>query len=316
MLYKRSKTPISDNPISDDLYYKFSDQKLYTDDTCTTGYTLSEGWSYTISGAGDSINGDLYCIAAVAHSNTDSDIIPHSEWVGPTLYVKNGEPTVTLSIENDFDSIPCDYDGKPSYSDTDWETKTSHTIKVLEGQVQQQFSVIADSSDKQIPSTGYAVVYKPDDLNYYVVDTTDPFTAHITGLTTDSANVLYTLYKNGIAIDEARFTATKLKAGAPGDPAVDYDILFSSGTIKVPKTGDKNPRTINVNFKKTVGQAEPEDFLGRYKVFIDNKETYSNSTNVSSITLATHDVKSGELDISSAKSNVTVELFANYNADS
>ena len=163
-------------------------------------------------------------------------------------------------------------------------------------------------------------MYKSDDSITYVVDTTDKtlssFTAHITGLTADSANVLYTLYKNGNKIDEARFAATKLKAGAPGDPAVDYDILFSSGTIKVPKTGDKNPRTINVNFKKTVGQAEPEDFLGRYKVFIDNKETYSNSTNVSSITLATHDVKSGELDISSAKSNVTVELFANYNADS
>ena len=163
-------------------------------------------------------------------------------------------------------------------------------------------------------------MYKSDDSITYVVDTTDKtlssFTAHITGLTADSANVLYTLYKNGNKIDEARFAATKLKAGAPGEPAVDYNILFSSGTIKVPKTGDKTPRAINVNFKKTVGQAEPEDFLGRYKVFIDNKETYSNSTNVSSITLATHDVKSGELDISSAKSNVTVELFANYNADS
>ena len=90
ILYKRSKTPISDNPISDDLYYKFSDQKLYTDDTCTTDYTLPEGWSYTISGAGDSSNGDLYCIAAVANSNTDSDSIPASEWAGPTLYVENG----------------------------------------------------------------------------------------------------------------------------------------------------------------------------------------------------------------------------------
>ena len=157
------------------------------------------------------------------------------------------------------------------------------------------------------------MVYKPDDLNYYVVDTTDPilliFTAHIEGLTADSANVLYTLYKNGIAIDEARFTATKLKAGAPGDPAVDYDILFSSGTIKVSKTGDKTPRTINVNFKKTVGQAEPEDFSGKYKVFIDNKEKYSNSDDVSSITLATHDAEYGELDVSSAKNSVIVELY-------
>ena len=74
----------------DDLYYKFSNQKLYTDDTCTTDYTLPEGWYYTISSTGDSSNGDLYCIAAVAHSNTDSYNIPHSAWVGPTLYVENG----------------------------------------------------------------------------------------------------------------------------------------------------------------------------------------------------------------------------------
>lgn len=90
MLYKRSKTSLSDNPISSGLYYKFSDQKLYTDDTCTTEYTLPEGWSYTSSGTGDSSNGDLYCIAAVAHSNTDFDSISASEWVGPTSYVENG----------------------------------------------------------------------------------------------------------------------------------------------------------------------------------------------------------------------------------
>lgn len=90
MLYKRSKTSISGKQIDIDLYYKFSNQKLYTDDTCTTEYTLPTGWSYTISGTGDSSNGDLYCIAAVAHSNTESDKILLNEWVGPTLYVENG----------------------------------------------------------------------------------------------------------------------------------------------------------------------------------------------------------------------------------
>lgn len=253
----------------------------------------------------------MYCIAAIASSNTDTDTIAVKEFGNPILYVKNGEPTVTLSIENDFDSIPCDYDGKPSYSDTDWKTKTSHTIKVLEGQAQQQFSVIADSSDKQIPSTGYAVVYKPDSSITYHADTTDKtlFTAYITGLTADSANVLYTLYKNGIAIDEARFMATKLKAGAPGDPAVDYDILFSSGTIKVSKTGDKNPRTINVNFKKTVGQAEPVDFSGTYKVFIDNGTEPISQGTASSIILATSGAADQQIDVSSAKSSVIVELY-------
>ena len=90
MLYKRSTASITGEQISDDLYYKFSDQKLYTDHTCTTDYTLPEGWYYTISGAGDSSKGDLYCIAAVAHSNTESVKIPLNEWAGPTLYVENG----------------------------------------------------------------------------------------------------------------------------------------------------------------------------------------------------------------------------------
>lgn len=90
MLYKRSKTSISGEQISDDLYYKFSDQKLYKNEGCTIDYDLPEGWSYTINGAGSSSNGDLYCIAAVAHSNTDSYNIQRSAWVGPTLYVENG----------------------------------------------------------------------------------------------------------------------------------------------------------------------------------------------------------------------------------
>ena len=164
-------------------------------------------------------------------------------------------------------------------------------------------------------------MYKPDDSittnNYYVIDTTIDtadasllsFTAHIEGLTADSANVLYTLYKNGDIIDEARFTATKLKAGAPGDPAVDYDILFSSGTIKVPKTGDKTPRTINVNFKKTVGQAEPVDFSGTYKVFIDNGTKPISQGTANSIVLATSGAASHQIDVSSAKSSVIVELY-------
>ena len=122
MLYKRSKTSLSNNPISDELYYKFSDQKLYTNADCTTEYTLPTGWSYTISGTGDSSNGDLYCIAAVAHSNTESDKILHSEWAGPTLYVENGadgkpgDSVYTISIDNDFDSVPADVNGKVSNS--------------------------------------------------------------------------------------------------------------------------------------------------------------------------------------------------------
>lgn len=156
-------------------------------------------------------------------------------------------------------------------------------------------------------------MYKSDDSITYVVDTTDltlsSFTAHITGLTADSANVLYTLYKNGNKIDEARFAATKLKAGTPGEPAVDYDILFSSSTVKVSKTGNKTPNTINVSFKKTVGQAEPVDFSGKYKVFIDNGTEPTSQGTASSIVLATSGAADQQIDVSSAKNSVIVELY-------
>ena len=156
-------------------------------------------------------------------------------------------------------------------------------------------------------------MYKSDDSITYVVDTTDKtlssFTAHITGLTADSANVLYTLYKNGNKIDEARFAATKLKAGAPGEPAIDYSVLFSSSTIKVSKTGNKTPNTINVSFKKTVGQAEPVDFSGKYKVFIDNGTESASQGTASSIVLATSGAADQQIDVSSAKNSVIVELY-------
>ena len=122
MLYKRSKTSISGKQIDIDLYYKFSDQKLYINDTCTTDYTLPEGWYYTISGTGDSSNGDLYCIAAVAHSNTESDKIPHSEWAGPTLYVENGadgQPGVYIKEVKQWYKLVAKTDNDPTKPTTD-----------------------------------------------------------------------------------------------------------------------------------------------------------------------------------------------------
>lgn len=126
MLYKRSKTSISGKQIDVDLYYKFSNQKLYINDTCTTDYTLPEGWYYTISGTGDSSNGDLYCIAAVANSNTDSDSIPASEWAGPTLYVENGADGPTPVSSTTYYIYSAD---TPDINDTKWETDPANLKK-------------------------------------------------------------------------------------------------------------------------------------------------------------------------------------------
>lgn len=163
MLYKRSETSISGKQIDIDLYYKFSDQKLYTNDTCTTEYTLPEDWYYTISDAGDSSKGDLYCIAAVAHSNTESDKILLNEWAGPTLCVENGadgkpgDSIYTISIDNDFDSIPADANGKVP-GGYQWQTETTHKVRVYYGKEAKDFTIVDQNGTA--PSTGLCLKYK------------------------------------------------------------------------------------------------------------------------------------------------------------
>ena len=112
MLYKRSNAgvPKVDWGDAKETVYTFSSKTLSV---------VPTDWEYTIADAGNASDGELYCIAAIASSNTDTDTIAVKEFGSPILYVKNGEPTVTLSIENDFDSVPCDSDGNPSYSELD-----------------------------------------------------------------------------------------------------------------------------------------------------------------------------------------------------
>ena len=223
MLYKRSKTSISGKQIDIDLYYKFSDQKLYINDTCTTDYTLPEGWYYTISGTGDSSNGDLYCIAAVAHSNTESDKIPHSEWAGPTLYVENGadgkpgDSVYTISIDNDFDSVPADVNGNVSSSYL-WETETTHKVRVYYGKEAQDFT-IADQNGTA-PSTGLCLKYK---LTNVALGNTPSVSSKVATVwindlsaDADTGNILYTLYVDGVETGiTGKFSATKIKSPAP-----------------------------------------------------------------------------------------------------
>ena len=97
---------------------------------------------------------------------------------------------------------------------------------------------------------------------------------------------------------------------ADGENAVDYRIIASSGTIKVSKTGNKDPQFITVDFKQINGSAAPAAFPGKYKVFIDNETKPVSEGEKSSIVLATSGATSPQIDISKAKSRVTVELYA------
>lgn len=98
MLYKRSSSAVSTVGISIPLYYKFSTQKLYTDSACTTEFTSSttggNGWSPIIP---DGTN-EIYVVVAVAYSNTDSDVIGTTEWVGPEKYTANGEHGLNSAV--------------------------------------------------------------------------------------------------------------------------------------------------------------------------------------------------------------------------
>ena len=257
MLYKRSKTSISGKQIDVDLYYKFSDQKLYTDDTCATEYTLPTGWSYTISGTGDSSNGDLYCIAAVAHSNTESDEILHSEWAGPTLYVENGtdgkpgDSVYTISIDNDFDSVPADVNGNVSNSYM-WESETKHNVRVYYGKEAQDFTVIDQSGTA--PSTGLCIKYE---LTNVTLGNTPSVsnkvaTAWINSLSTDTdtGNILYTLYVDGVETGiTGKFSATKIKSPAPT-----YTISIDNDFATIPTS------TVNAKiYRKTSQKFKPID---------------------------------------------------------
>ena len=132
------------------------------------------------------------------------------------------------------------------------------------------------------------------------------------GLSINTAGVITNKYKQlyiELYLDKQLWDRETIDVVADGENAVDYRIIASSGTIKVSKTGDKTPRTINVNFKKTVGQAEPEDFSGKYKVFIDNGTKPISQGSASSIVLATSGATDQQIDVSMAKSSVIVELY-------
>ena len=96
---------------------------------------------------------------------------------------------------------------------------------------------------------------------------------------------------------------------ADGENAVDYRIIASSGTIKVTKTGNKDPQFITVDFKQINGSATPAVFSGTYKVFIDNGTEPTSYGTADSIVLATSEAVSPQIDVSSAKSSVIVELY-------
>lgn len=84
-------------------------------------------------------------------------------WSEPAKFVENGadgkpgDSIYTISIDNDFDSVPADVNGNVS-SSYPWETETKHNVRVYYGKEAQDFTVVDQSGTA--PSTGLCLKYK------------------------------------------------------------------------------------------------------------------------------------------------------------
>ena len=127
-----------------------------------------------------------------------------------------------------------------------------------------------------------------------------------------TAGVITSKYKQlyiELYLDKQLWDRETIDVIADGENAVDYRIIASSGTIKVTKTGNKDPQFITVDFKQINGSATPAAFSGKYKVFIDNGTKSISQGTADSIVLATSGATDQQIDVSKAKSSVIVELY-------
>ena len=85
-LYRRSATPLTASGISQKLYYKFSERRLFTDSACTTPVMSVNEWTPVIPNG----TSPLYVTTAIAFSPTDTDDIEQGEWVAPAVMSENG----------------------------------------------------------------------------------------------------------------------------------------------------------------------------------------------------------------------------------
>ncbi len=89
-LYKRSSGNITAHGITNKLYYKFADGKLYNNSGATTEATQANLNYWSRSVPADDGN-PCYITQASALSNGDTDEIATSDWSTPVKYVKDGE---------------------------------------------------------------------------------------------------------------------------------------------------------------------------------------------------------------------------------
>ena len=277
------------------------------------------------------LNADQGSVTYTLYKGTDATPLDTVTFEAAKRYA--GANSLKVTIENDFDSIPCNSAGTP-VSTYDWLRKTTHGVQAYDGTNTVAFDLITSGTPS---SSGYVVKQILDGISSVTAHATDAeykpsikdsnnkytkYYANIpnaAALTTDVGTVTYELYKNGALVYSALFTATKMKQG---ENAVDPDVFVSTGSIKVAKNnGGRTPNLtsgLTVEFVQTVGQDAAEPINGAYyKVYADNTLiTYGTgndglrqlASTTNSFNLNTIESAADTYIMNTAVSNIIVEL--------
>lgn len=195
-----------------------------------------------------------------------------------------GDSVYTVSISNDFDSVPCNSDGSAKVG-YDWTTKTSHEIRVYFGVLQMNFKVASNTSGLKDDDT-LTLVYNVNNVDYVldsdVTSAVSTCTAHSTGFTEKTGitpgYVQYDLYLGKQQIATSKFEQSRAIAGTDGedgDDAVDFWIVPNINQIKKSKTGAVSPANIIFNFYQQLGSGTPIAYDGYYEYTVNGQSTVS-----------------------------------------
>lgn len=205
-----------------------------------------------------------------------------------------GANTVTAVLSNDDQWIACNSNYEPLSGAFNQATST---ITILEG-------------GKNVTSEWTITCTPTNASGSYDSET---YTYTVTGISNVSANIQFKCEKTGYTTIYKNFTLTKLKAGADGDPAVNYSI--TPNTLAISKTidGVHEPKEIIFEAHSTTGNNNPVPYEGRFEIYVNDSDTYTyqSSNNESSCKYTLLDkssVKSVKCILYPAGGNTTTKL--------
>lgn len=207
-----AKVYLNGEDISKDFNFSWA---LVTDSD-STGETLFSTATITINEI--FVNTTIYQCTAKVNKNTDTyktfkDLVLTKNF---TIF-KNlkGESIYKLVLQNDFDAIPCNAKGDPTYSADEWKDQTTHIVTAYKGVEPISFKVTSKKEDLKedstftIVQTATSVAVKNINISTELVSI---YTDYITEIAQPKGTVQYDLYKGITLLDSVKFEAVKLIA--------------------------------------------------------------------------------------------------------